>query len=129
MADLTLSGRVALVTGASRGIGRGIALALARAGADIAVNYRREAEAAAAVVAEISAMGRRAKAYHAPVDDFEACASMVDAVVRDFGGLSILINNAGFGTSGAFHTLPLDRINEAFDLMHEGKSIRSVIKF
>ena len=97
---MTLSGRVALVTGASRGIGRGIALALARAGADIAVNYRREAEAAAAVVAEICAMGRRAKAYHAPVDDFEACSSMVDAVVRDFGGLSILINNAGIASRG-----------------------------
>jgi len=100
MTGLTLSGRVALVTGASRGIGRGIALALARAGADIAVNYRREAEAAAAVVTEICAMGRRAKAYNAPVDDFEACSSMVDAVVRDFGGLSILINNAGIASRG-----------------------------
>jgi len=100
MDNSPLSNRVALVTGASRGIGRGIALALARAGADVAVNYRREAEAAAGVVAEIESLGRRVKAYHAPVDDFDACAAMVEAVVRDFGGLSILINNAGIASRG-----------------------------
>lgn len=98
--DQPLAGRIALVTGASRGIGKGIALALARAGADIAVNYRREADAAAETVAEIEALGRKAKAYHAAVDDFEACAEMVDAVAGDFGGLSILINNAGIASRG-----------------------------
>ena len=100
MESLPLKNRTALVTGASRGIGRGIALALARAGANVAVNYRREANAAAEVVAEIAAMGRRAKAYHAPVDDFGACAAMVESVAIDFGGLSILINNAGIASRG-----------------------------
>lgn len=100
MDKLPLTNRVALVTGASRGIGRGIALALARAGADIAINYRREAAAAAEVAAEIEAMGRRAKAYNAPVDDFGACAAMLEAVVRDFDGLSILVNNAGIASRG-----------------------------
>jgi 3-oxoacyl-[acyl-carrier protein] reductase len=100
MTNQPLENRVALVTGASRGIGRGIALALARAGADVAVNYRREADAAAEVVAEIETLGRRAKAYSAAVDDYTACAAMVEAVTADFGGLSILINNAGIASRG-----------------------------
>lgn len=95
-----LDGRVALVTGGSRGIGRGIALGLARAGASVAVNYRREAEEAEKVVADIRAIGGKAKSYAAAVDDFEACAAMVDAVASDFGGLSILVNNAGIASRG-----------------------------
>jgi len=67
--EISLSGRTALVTGASRGIGRGIAIALARAGADVAVNYTRDADAAAETVAVIEALGQRAKAYQASVDD------------------------------------------------------------
>ena len=100
MTSCSLSGRTALVTGGSRGIGRGIALSLARAGADVAINYRREAAEADAVVAEIEAMGRRAIAYGASVDDYEACAVMVEQVAADFGGLSILINNAGIASRG-----------------------------
>lgn len=95
-----MDGRIALVTGGSRGIGRGIALALAAAGADVAVNYRREADEAEAVVSDIRAMGRRAEAYAASVDDPAACEAMVAAVVRDFGGLSILVNNAGIASRG-----------------------------
>jgi 3-oxoacyl-[acyl-carrier protein] reductase len=100
MNDLPLRGRIALVTGGSRGIGRGIALALAEAGADVAVNYRSAADEADEVVAAITAMGRTARAYQASIDDYAACAAMVDAVVRDFGGLSILINNAGIASRG-----------------------------
>jgi 3-oxoacyl-[acyl-carrier protein] reductase len=95
-----LSGRVALVTGGSRGIGRGIALALAEAGADIAVNYRRDAEAANEVVAAIRAMGRKAESYGCAVDNFTECEAMVRAVVADFGSLSILVNNAGIASRG-----------------------------
>ena len=100
MAEINLAGRTALVTGASRGIGRGIALALARAGADIAVNYTRDADAAAATVAEIAALGRKAKAYQASVTDEDACAAMIAAIESDFGPLSILINNAGIASRG-----------------------------
>ncbi len=100
MISIDLAGRVALVTGGSRGIGRGIALALARAGADVAVNYRRDAEAAEQVVAEITALGRTARAYQAAVDDHAACAALVEAVASDFGGFSILINNAGIASRG-----------------------------
>lgn len=100
MSSGQLEGRVALVTGGSRGIGRGIALALARAGADVAVNYRSQAEEADAVVAEIKAMGRKAKAYGASVDDFAQCEAMVEMVANDFDGLSILVNNAGIASRG-----------------------------
>ncbi|MBL8649715.1 MAG: SDR family oxidoreductase [Sphingopyxis sp.] len=100
MAEMNLGGRTALVTGGSRGIGRGIALALARAGADIAVNYTRDGDAAAATVAEIHALGRRAKAYHASVTDEEACAAMIAGIEADLGPLSILINNAGIASRG-----------------------------
>lgn len=98
--DQILKGRVALVTGGSRGIGRGIALKLAAAGADVAVNYRREEGEAQEVVAAIRAMGRRAEVYGASIDNFAQCAAMVDAVAADFGGLSILVNNAGIASRG-----------------------------
>jgi NAD(P)-dependent dehydrogenase (short-subunit alcohol dehydrogenase family) len=100
MTDLNLTGRTALVTGASRGIGRGIALALAKAGADIAVNYTRDGEAAAETVAAIAALGRKAKAYQASVADEDASAAMIAAIAADFGPLSILINNAGVASRG-----------------------------
>ena len=100
MTDITLAGRTALVTGASRGIGRGIALALARAGADIAVNYTRDGEAAAETVAGVIALGRKAKAYQASVADEAASAAMVAAIEADFGPMSILINSAGIASRG-----------------------------
>jgi len=97
---MDLEGRVALVTGAGRGVGRAIALALAEAGADVAVNYRRDAESAQEVVGLIQALGRRAVAYQASVDDFEQDAVMVAAVEADLGGVGILINNAGIASRG-----------------------------
>ena len=95
-----LEGRVALVTGGGRGIGRAIALRLARDGADVAVNYRRDADAAAEVVRQIEAMGRRAHAYAGSVDQFDQCAALVEAVLADFGFVDILVNNAGIASRG-----------------------------
>ena len=100
MTEMNLAGRTALVTGGSRGIGRGIALALARAGADIAVNYTRDGDAAAATVADIHALGRKARAYQASVTDEDACAAMVADIEADLGPMSILINNAGIASRG-----------------------------
>jgi NAD(P)-dependent dehydrogenase (short-subunit alcohol dehydrogenase family) len=97
---IDLTGRVALVTGASRGIGRAIALALAEAGADVAVNYRKGADEANEVVAEIVKMGRKAKAYSASVENFEEDQTMVADVLKDFGSISILVNNAGIASRG-----------------------------
>ncbi|MFJ4657239.1 SDR family NAD(P)-dependent oxidoreductase [Nocardia sp. NPDC088792] len=99
---MSLSGRVALVTGGSRGIGRATALALAEDGADIAVNYRRDAEAAAEVVAEIEKLGRRALAVQASVDSAEDDERMVAQVLDAFGFVDILVNNAGIASRGRF---------------------------
>jgi len=93
-------GRVALVTGGGRGIGRAIALALAGDGVDVAVNYRRDADAAKQTVADIEALGRRAKSYAASIDSLDADRAMVDAVVDDFGFVDILVNNAGIASRG-----------------------------
>ncbi len=97
---IDLAGRTALVTGASRGIGRAIALTLAEAGADVAVNVRSDAAAAAETVAEIAAMGRRAKAYAAAVEDWDQDQAMVADVLADFGKVDILVNNAGIASRG-----------------------------
>jgi NAD(P)-dependent dehydrogenase (short-subunit alcohol dehydrogenase family) len=107
--DLGLNGRVALVTGAGRGVGREIALTLAREGASVAINYRSSAKDADALAAEIAAAGGKAKAYKADVSDFAAVTAMVGDVVNDFGALNILINNAGLAKRQRFvETTPAD---------------------
>ena len=90
-----LEGKVALVTGAGRGIGKQIALTLAGRGADIAVNYNGSRERAEETAEQIRALGRRAEIYQCPVGDYEACAEMVKQVLADFGRVDILVNNAG----------------------------------
>ena len=97
---MTLEGRVALVTGGGRGIGRAIALGLARDGADVAVNYRKDAAAAGETAAEIQALGRTARIYPASVDRFDQCEAMVSQVLADFGHVDILVNNAGIASRG-----------------------------
>ena len=95
-----LDGRVALVTGGGRGIGRAISERLAAAGATVAVNYRRDREAADETVAAIAAAGGSAVAYQASIDDAEADAAMVEAVVNDHGYVDLLVLNAGIASRG-----------------------------
>ena len=108
-----LSGRVALVTGGGRGIGREIALELARAGADVAVNYHADPGQARATAADIEALGVRAMAVAADVGDAAAVRRMVDEVTAAFGSLDILVNNAGVQTWTPF----LDVTESEWDLV------------
>lgn len=90
-----LTGKVALVTGAGRGIGREIALTLAEYGADVIVNYNGSKEKAEEVVAKIREMGRKAAAVQCSVADYEACGRMITDMLDVFGHIDILVNNAG----------------------------------
>jgi 3-oxoacyl-[acyl-carrier protein] reductase len=102
-----LTGRVALVTGGSRGIGRAIAIALAREGADVAVNYRSREADAREVQREVEALGRRCLVVQADVSRSAEVARMVEAVTRGLGDVGILVNNAGIA-----RPQPLEAIRE-----------------
>jgi len=90
-----LDGKTALVTGGGRGIGRGIVVEFAREGADVAINYRRDRDAAEATAAEVRALGRRAVVVQADVGDQEAVGAMVAEAVAFLGGLDIAVANSG----------------------------------
>ena len=100
--DLNLKGKVAVVTGGARDVGREIALALAAEGAAVAVNYRNSAAEAEAVVSEIAKRGGRARAYRADVANLAEVKAMIEAIATDFGGLSIVVNNAGLAIRQKF---------------------------
>jgi len=97
---MSLENRLALVTGGSRGIGRGIALALAAEGADIAINYVRDENAAAETADEIRKMGRRANVYQAAVQNYDEDREMVERITSEMGQIGILVNNAGIASKG-----------------------------
>ena len=94
-----LEGRTALVTGGSRGIGRAICVRLASDGADVAINYANNAEAANEVAEEVRALGRRAEVYQADVADRDAVNAMCSQATSDLGRIDILVNNAGLGSA------------------------------
>ena len=94
--DMGLAGKVALVTGGARDVGREIGLALASEGATVAINYRNSKEEANRLVEEIKSTGGGAAAFEADVSDYEAVCTMTDQIVNDFGQLDILVNNAGY---------------------------------
>lgn len=96
-----LQGKIALVTGGSRGIGAATARSLAKAGADVAISYASSADKADAVVRELEALGVRAVAFRADQADSVQTAALVDKVVAHFGRLDILVNNAGVALYGA----------------------------
>ncbi len=93
-----LAGQNALVTGASKGVGRGIAIALARAGANVVVNYNSDRAGAGEVVAAIESLGRKALAVQADVGRAAGVTSLFDTALKDFSPLTILVNNAGVQT-------------------------------
>jgi 3-oxoacyl-[acyl-carrier protein] reductase len=97
---MSLAGRIALVSGGGRGIGRAIALGLAADGADVAVNYRRDEEAARATAADIEKLGRRAVTFPADVGEYEQCVGMVERITDVMGPIDLLVCNAGVASRG-----------------------------
>jgi len=102
-----LDGKTSLVTGASRGIGKAIALALAKEGSDVALTYAHKPEPAEQVAAEIEKLGRKARSYNCNVADAGANDSLVDTLMNDFGQIDIVVNNAGITRDRSF--LKMDR--------------------
>ncbi len=110
---MTLTGKIALVTGGSRGIGRAISIALANAGAQVAVNYHSQKDAADAVVREITAAAGRAIAVRADVADEASVTAMFESVTRQLGDVAILVNNAGVAHQRTIDTVQLADFDEA----------------
>ena len=99
---MELLGQVAVVTGGSRGIGRGIALALAEAGADLVINYRKDENAAEEAVSRIQGMGRKALAVQGDVSNFEVAQNLMRQAFRVFARIDTLVNSAGIASRGNF---------------------------
>jgi glucose 1-dehydrogenase len=120
-----LQGQVALVTGASSGIGQAIALSLADAGADVAINYVAGAEKAESVAAQIRAKGRRAIALRADVSDEAQVREMFRELLAQFGTIDILVNNAGLQDDAPFHEMTLAQWNRVLAVNLTGQFLCS----
>ena len=117
---MRLKDKISLVTGSSRGIGRSIALAFAREGADVALNCSTSVEAASEVAGEIKGLGRRATVIQADVANRTEVDTMVKQVVDEFGSIDILVNNAGFSVVGASEELEESLWKRGIDVMLTG---------
>lgn len=121
-----LTGKTALVTGATRGIGRAIALKFAAEGADVAFTYRSQHEAAQSLIEEIQALGVRAKAYASDAASYEDAHTVVEDVKAEFGRIDILVNNAGVTRDGLmlrmdetqWDTVIGNNLKSAFNFIH-----------
>ncbi|MCP4537657.1 MAG: beta-ketoacyl-ACP reductase [Chloroflexi bacterium] len=117
---MDLEGKVAIVTGGTRGIGRAIVLDLAANGADVALNYRKSADLAAELADTIREMGRRAMIVQADVSGFDDAQSMVQKVLDEFGRVDILINNAGMNWDGVVWKMTEEQWDRVIDVDLKG---------
>lgn len=115
-----LQGKNAIVTGASRGIGKAIALKLAALGANVAVVYAGNADKAAETVAEIESLGVKAKSYACNVAELEAAKNLAAAVIEDFGGIDILVNNAGITKDALVLSMKEEDFDKVIDVNLKG---------
>lgn len=120
-----LKGQRALVTGASSGIGKAIALELGRSGADVVVNYRSGDDVANAVAEEIRGSGVRAFAYRADVSQEADVVPMFERMAAEFGGIDILVNNAGLQKDADFHDMTLEHWNTVIGVNLTGQFLCS----
>lgn len=114
--DLKLNGKTALITGASSGVGRSIALELAQEGANIVIGHFKDEQNAQTVVSEIEQIGSQAIAIDADISDAENCRKLFHAGEQKFGGIDILINNAGLWPSNWIQDIPLDEWNKTVEV-------------
>ena len=115
-----LEGKIALITGGSRGIGAAIAKRLAAEGANVAITYTKGADAAASVVKEIERVGRKAIAIQADAADAEAVKAAVEKTVATLGGLDVLVNNAGTAIPKKFEETTLEEMDRMIDINIRG---------
>lgn len=113
---MRLINKKAIVTGSSRGVGAAVALAFARQGADVVVNYSASQGPAQALVDQIKALGRQAVAIKADVAQAADCQALVDAAVKELGGLDIVVNNAGFTRPAMLHKMSEDQWQAVLDI-------------
>src|SRR5271163_5140372 len=121
-----LEGKIALVTGGSRGIGAAIAKRLATDGADVAITYTKGADAAASVVKEIESAGRKAIAIQADASDAEAVKAAVDKTVASFGRLDVLVNNAGTAFPKRFEDATLEELDRVIAINFRGTMVATL---
>ena len=110
-----LDGQIALVTGSSRGIGRGTALELAHHGADIGLNYVHDEAAAESVASEITSQGQKAIVIQADISDPKQATDLVEETHRQLGGLDILVNNAGIARDRSVRNMSIDEWQDVVD--------------
>ena len=113
---MLLEGKTAIVTGASGGIGKAVAIALAKEGAAVAVHFHGNEEKALLVKKEIEEAGGKAEIFRANVADFEECNALVKAVAKTFGSIDILVNNAGISQSTSFYNYQPEEFQKIVDL-------------
>ena len=115
-----MSNKVAIVTGGSRGIGRAIVLQLANDGFDVALVYAGNTEAAQQTQADAESVGVKCKAYQCDVSDFQACGALVKNILEDFGGVNVLVNNAGITRDMLFMRMKQSEIDSVIDTNLKG---------
>lgn len=128
---MDLTGKVAVITGASNGIGRGIALEFAKAGAAMALNYRSDDNGMIETIEAVKKIGAYAKGYKADISKPDQVNIMFQSIIKDFGKVDILVNNAGISKIGLFTDATDDDINELIDINLKGViySTQNVLKY